>query len=103
MKVPDIADPEFWQRGPDDEFAELRRGCPVARQPEAGYWVVAGHEEIVAISKDPATYSSAKGVLIGDISARSPAPNRSSMSTRRATLRCGASSTGASPFAGSRS
>ena len=65
--VPDIRDPEFWQRGPDRELAELRRGCPVAHQPEAGYWAVTGHEEIVAISKDPATYTSSKGVLIGDM------------------------------------
>ena len=67
MIVPNVADPEFWQRGPDDELAELRRSCPVARQPQAGFWVVAGHEQVVAISKDPATYSSAKGVLIGDL------------------------------------
>jgi cytochrome P450 len=67
MMVPNVADPEFWRRGPDDELAELRRSCPVARQPEAGFWTVAGHEQIVAISKDPATYTSAKGVLIGDL------------------------------------
>jgi cytochrome P450 len=67
MVVPNVADPEFWRRGPDDELGELRRSCPVARQPEAGFWTVAGHEQIVAISKDPATYTSAKGVLIGDL------------------------------------
>ena len=66
MKVPSVHDPEFWQRGPDDELAELRRACPVALQPEAGFWTIAGHEQIVEISKDPATYSSAMGVLIGD-------------------------------------
>ena len=62
-----FSDPEFWQSGPDHELAELRRDCPVARQPEAGFWTIAGHEEIVAISKDPDTYSSSKGVLIGDL------------------------------------
>ena len=67
MRVPNVQDPEFWQHGPDDELADLRRGCPVARHPEGGFWTVAGHEEIVAISKDPATYSSSKGVLIGDL------------------------------------
>ena len=66
MKVPDVHDPEFWQGGPDDELADFRRSCPVALQPAAGFWVVAGHGEIVQISKDPATYSSARGVLIGD-------------------------------------
>ncbi|MET0704230.1 MAG: cytochrome P450 [Mycobacterium sp.] len=67
MKVPMVHDPEFWRRGPDHELAELRRGCPVVRQPDAGFWAVTGHREIVEISKDPATYSSAKGVLIGDL------------------------------------
>jgi cytochrome P450 len=67
MVVPNVHDPEFWQRGPDRELAELRRGCPVARQPELGYWTVARHEDISEISKDPATYSSSKGVLIGDL------------------------------------
>jgi cytochrome P450 len=66
MKVPNVQDPEFWQREPDDELAELRRGCPVARQ-EAGFWTVAAHDDIVRISKDPASFSSSKGVLIGDL------------------------------------
>jgi cytochrome P450 len=66
MKLPNVQDPEFWQRGPDDELAELRRDCPVARQ-EAGFWTVAAHDDIVRISKDPASFSSSKGVLIGDL------------------------------------
>lgn len=66
MKLPNVQDPEFWQRGPDDELAELRRSCPVARQ-EAGFWTVAAHDDIVRISKDPASFSSSKGVLIGDL------------------------------------
>src|SRR6476619_3011067 len=65
--VPNVHDPEFWQRGPDDDLAELRRTCPVALQPEARFWAVSGHEQIVAMSKDSGTYSSAKGVLIGDL------------------------------------
>lgn len=67
MTIPNIQDPEFWQRGPDDALAELRRGCPVAQLPEAGFWTIAGHRDIVEISKDPATYTSSKGVLIGDL------------------------------------
>ena len=67
MVVPNVGDPEFWERGPDDELAQLRRSCPVAMVPEAGFWAVPGHEQIVAMSKDPGTYSSAKGVLIGDL------------------------------------
>src|SRR6478672_4404317 len=67
MVVPNVGDPEFWKRGPDYELAQLRRSCPVAMVPEAGFWAVSGHEQIVAMSKDSGTYSSAKGVLIGDL------------------------------------
>jgi cytochrome P450 len=66
MNTPNVHDPEFWRNGPDEELGAFRRGCPVARHPAADFWAVAGHDEIVQISKDPATYSSAKGVLIGD-------------------------------------
>src|SRR5262245_46741035 len=62
-----IDDPEFWRRGPDGELAELRRTCPVAEFPDSGFWAVTGHREIVEMSRDPATYCSAKGVLIGDV------------------------------------
>jgi cytochrome P450 len=67
MNIPKVDDPEFWQRGPDEQLAELRRGCPVAPQPEAPFWTVAAHDDIVRMSKDPATFSSSKGVLIGDL------------------------------------
>ena len=67
MTVPKVDDPQFWQRGPDQELAELRRACPIAREPDDRFWTVAAHEDVVAISKDPATYSSSKGVLIGDL------------------------------------
>ncbi|WP_165691586.1 cytochrome P450 [Mycobacterium numidiamassiliense] len=66
MKTPDVHDPSFWQGQPDDELRDLRRTCPVAHHQSEGFWVVARHEDIAQISKDPATYSSAKGVLIGD-------------------------------------
>jgi cytochrome P450 len=67
VQVPNVHDPDFWQRGPDQQLAELRRGCPVAQVPDAGFWTIAGHDQIVEISKDPATYTSSKGVLIGDM------------------------------------
>jgi cytochrome P450 len=66
VKTPNVHDPSFWQGQPDDELRDLRRTCPVAAHQDEDFWVVAGHEDISRISKDPATYSSAKGVLIGD-------------------------------------
>lgn len=67
MDIPDVADPQFWQHEPDRALAELRRECPVARRPGGRFWTIANHDDIVAISKDPATYTSSKGVLIGDL------------------------------------
>ncbi len=67
MDIPDLEDPEFWQRNPDPALAGLRRDCPVARQPTGRFWTVARHDDIVTMSKDPAVYTSSKGVLIGDL------------------------------------
>ncbi|HNM86682.1 MAG TPA: hypothetical protein PKI77_19440, partial [Mycobacterium sp.] len=67
MDIPDVEVPEFWQHEPDAALAGLRRDCPVARQPTGRFWTVARHDDIVAMSKDPAAYTSSKGVLIGDL------------------------------------
>ena len=69
MDTPDVADPEFWNHDPDPALAELRRQCPVAPRADGRFWTVAAHDDIVAISKDPASYTSSKGVLIGDLNA----------------------------------
>ncbi|GAA1644670.1 cytochrome P450 [Actinoplanes couchii] len=68
----DLSGVEFWGRSPRDRdrsLAVLRREAPVSRQrplddpvlPGAagdGYWAVVGHAEVVAVSRDPETYSS---------------------------------------------
>ena len=67
----DLTDPDLWQAGvPHDEFRRLRSESPVAwsEHPSGhrGFWVVAGHEDLVAISRDPATFSSRNGVITLD-------------------------------------
>ncbi|KUL25682.1 cytochrome P450 [Actinoplanes awajinensis] len=68
----DLSSIAFWSRSPrerDRSLAILRRDRPVSRQrpledpvlPGAaggGYWAVVGHAEVVAVSRDPQTYSS---------------------------------------------
>ena len=66
MRVPPVHDPQFWQQGPDAELGDLRRRCPVTHQFDGQYWVVTGHQQIAEISKDPVSFSSARGVLIVD-------------------------------------
>ncbi len=55
----------MWVRGvPYDEFARLRNEAPVAWLPDegSGFWSVHRYADIVAASRDVATFSSARGV-----------------------------------------
>lgn len=53
----DHHDPAFHDRR-HDEWADLRR-CPVAYNPRyGGFWVVSGYDEVAAVSRDGATFSS---------------------------------------------
>src|SRR5215475_4108833 len=63
----DLTDLDMWARGvPYGEFARLRREAPVAwfreAPPNSGFWSVHRHEDIVAASRDVATFSSASGI-----------------------------------------
>jgi cytochrome P450 len=63
----DLTDLDMWARGvPHGEFATLRREAPVAwfgeAAPNSGFWSVHGYEDIVAASRDVATFSSARGI-----------------------------------------
>lgn len=73
---------EFWSATPEERevntFSRLRSRQPVSWQPpaqgtlpilnpdEEGFWAVTGYQEIVAISKDPATFCSGKGMMYED-------------------------------------
>src|SRR5258708_4720378 len=63
----DVTDLDMWVRGvPYREFARLRRDAPVAwsdeQAPSSGFWSVLRYADIVAASRDVATYSSARGI-----------------------------------------
>ncbi len=61
----DLLDPELHASGAADrELDELRARCPVAwragrRGP--GYWAITGHAELVAVARDPVTFTSHLG------------------------------------------
>ena len=73
--------PDFWGRPQEvieRDLAELRSGAPVSFHDEGpsmspmlpegpGYWAVMRHADIVTVSRDPQTYSSAQGITILDI------------------------------------
>ena len=60
----DLKDPDLHLSGPPHEaFAWLRANDPVYWNPEIdgpGFWAVTRHADIVAVSNDPLTFSSAK-------------------------------------------
>ena len=63
----DLNDLDLWARAvPYAEFARLRREEPVSWHdepaPNSGFWSVSRYADIVAASRDTATYSSARGV-----------------------------------------
>jgi cytochrome P450 len=66
----DLADLDLWARAvPYAEFARLRREEPVSWHaepagpaPHSGFWSVNRYADIVAASRDTATFSSARGV-----------------------------------------
>ena len=66
---PPFHDPEFWAGDPYPAFAELRANDPVHRYdgPAGQMWALARHEDVVAVSKDPTTFSSGQGVLLTDL------------------------------------
>ena len=61
----DLTDQDlFAERVPHAEFAALRRHDPVHWQPERsgrGFWAVTRYEDVVAVSRDTATFSSQTG------------------------------------------
>jgi cytochrome P450 len=67
-----LADPGTFAAGPPWElFAWLRAQEPVAWTPEetphAGFWSVTRHRDIVAVSRDWQTFSSARGVSLEEL------------------------------------
>lgn len=60
----DVFDPDTYLKGvPHDAWTKLRAECPVYFQdePHGGYWAITRYEDIVRVSKDPATFSSWRG------------------------------------------
>ncbi len=65
----DLADPNLYAFGqPEQVWAELRRHRPVhfvGRSDGTGFWAITRYAEAVRVLKDPATFSSARGMRLG--------------------------------------
>ena len=56
----DVFSPEF-QEDPYPSYATLRRDAPVYREPEGGAYVLSRFDDVLAVLRDPETFSSAAG------------------------------------------
>jgi len=65
--APPLHDPDFHSGDPFPAFRRLRAESPVHWHPTPGFWAVTRHEDVVAVSRDPATFCSSRGVLLSDI------------------------------------
>jgi cytochrome P450 len=69
-----LEEPGFYAGNPFPHYARLRQEAPVAWNAQLGYWAVAKHADVVAISKDPETFCSGKGILTFEIGVDYPSP-----------------------------
>ena len=69
-----LEEPGFYAGDPFPHYARLRREAPIAWNAQLGYWAVAKHADVVAISKDPETFCSGKGILTFEIGVDYPSP-----------------------------
>jgi len=80
----DITDPDTYVRGvPHATFARLRRDEPVSWWPERdggrGFWAVTRYADLLRVSRDVTTFSSAQGIRLEEMSAEETAARRTMM------------------------
>ena len=69
-----LEEPGFYAGDPFPHYARLRREAPLAWNAQLGYWAVAKHSDVVAISRDPEAFCSGKGILTFEIGVEYPSP-----------------------------
>jgi cytochrome P450 family 142 subfamily A polypeptide 1 len=57
-----LVDGRFWARDPQAELEWMRRHAPVYWDEAGQVWGIASYEDVVAVSKDPQTFSNAGGI-----------------------------------------
>lgn len=66
MRQPALDDPAFWASDPEPALARLRAESPVHWYEPGRFWALTRHADIHAVSRDPATFCSGRGVLMQD-------------------------------------
>ena len=80
----DIVDPDTYVQGvPHMTFARLRRDDPVSWWPEhdggRGFWAVTRYADVLAVSRDVTTFSSAQGIRLEEMDDEETAARRTMM------------------------
>jgi cytochrome P450 len=69
-----LLDPDTYAGDPFPLYARLRAEAPVARNDTLGLWMVSRHDDVVAVSRDPESFCSSKGILTMEIGAEYATP-----------------------------
>ena len=69
-----LLDPAVYAGDPYPLYARLRTEAPVARNDTLGLWMISRHDDVVAVSRDPATFCSSKGIMTFEIGSEYPTP-----------------------------
>jgi cytochrome P450 len=64
---PPLDEPAFHAGDPFPEFRRLRAEPTLHWHEPPGFWAVARHEDVTAVSRDPATFCSSRGILLSDL------------------------------------
>ncbi len=62
-----LHDPRFLAGDPFPALRRLRAEAPVHWHPTPGFWALTRHEDVLAVSRDPAAFCSSRGILLSDI------------------------------------
>jgi cytochrome P450 len=69
-----LVDDTFYGGDPFPQYARLRDDAPVAWNATAGFWAVSRWDGVMAVSTDPATFCSGRGILVMEIGASYDTP-----------------------------
>jgi cytochrome P450 len=82
----DLSDPDTFRAGPPwSAFAELRRDAPVSWNPEtapnAGFWSVTRYADVVAVGREPETFTTERSATMEELDEAQLAARRSMLET----------------------
>jgi cytochrome P450 len=69
-----LIDDEFYAGEPFPHYARLRAEAPVAWNATKGFWTVSRWDDVMAVSTDPETFCSGRGILVMEIGATYDSP-----------------------------